>query len=135
MRPETILLLEDNPDSLVILRGVLNNAGFRVLEATDGEEAAEVVRQHRRELSLMISDVVLSGVAGPAIVGKVKRFCPDLPVLYISGHAREELLNRGLLDREELESGENRFLQKPFTSSELKERVAAILSSQSRNRG
>ncbi len=129
MLPETILVLEDNPDSLVVLRSVLNQAGFRVLEATDGEEAIQVCDQHRRDLALMISDVVLTGVTGPAISDQIKRFCPNLPVLYISGHDREELLNRGLLDQEEIQAGEDRFLQKPFSAAELKQRVGAILAS------
>ncbi len=128
MLPKTILVLEDSPESLMVLREVLNQAGFRVLEAGDGNEAIEVCRQHRRDLSLLISDVMLTGITGPATADRIRVLCPDLPILYISGHDRDELLNRGLLDREELHSGEVRFLQKPFTSMELKERVNAIVS-------
>jgi|SRR5579871_580089 len=129
MIPKTILLLEDSPESLSVLREVLNQAGFRVLEAGDSEEAVELCKRHRRDLSLMISDVVLTGVTGPATAERIKLYCPDLPILYISGHGRDELLNRGLLDREETAWGSVRFLQKPFTTGELRNRVNAILNS------
>ncbi|HJT89877.1 MAG TPA: response regulator [Bryobacteraceae bacterium] len=125
MTPASVLVLEDDSNAVSILRAVLNTAGLRVFEAMDGAEASAVCQKYGHEIDLLIVDVVLGDESGPAIVRQIRAVRPFMPVLYISGHDPEDLVRRGLFNRGELAS--TPFLQKPFSASDLKERVDSML--------
>ncbi len=118
---ETVLVVEDDPQVLAVTRRALAQAGYRVLVAGNGGEAIEVVRQEAGPLDLVVTDVVMPGLSGRAVVDALRVGQPGLRALYLSGYSGDAIANRGVL-----EAGIN-FLPKPFTAASLVERVQAIL--------
>jgi PAS domain S-box-containing protein len=118
---ETVLLAED--DDLV--RGmaikVLEKAGYQLLVATDGEQAVNLFEQHGSEIQLVVLDVVMPKLDGPAVVEQIRKVAPDLPVLFCSGYSRS--------------AGETFYtapgtdmLQKPYPPKELLLKIRQMLS-------
>jgi two-component system cell cycle sensor histidine kinase/response regulator CckA len=112
----TILLVEDEKD----LRGLnargLASRGYTVLQAGNGVEAIEVLEKHDGEIDLVVSDVVMPEMDGPALLKELRRRKPDLKIVFVSGYAEEAFAN----NRPE---GQHRFLAKPFS---LKTLVATV---------
>lgn len=105
---ETILLVEDEPAVRASLSFFLRRWGYRVLEACDGDEACELWRQHRGEIALLHTDMVLpAGVTGLELARKMRQDRPGLQVILSSGYS-EELIAPGCLDAQNIT-----FLAKP----------------------
>ena len=119
---ETILLVEDEPSVRSLARRVLVRAGFRVLEAASPTDALRLAEQHSREIKLVLSDVVMPEMSGPALVLELEEMCPGCRVLFISGYTDDEVIGRGL-------GSENMdLLQKPFSAQQLVERVREAIA-------
>jgi signal transduction histidine kinase/CheY-like chemotaxis protein len=116
----TILIAEDEALVRGVVVRVLGSAGYTVIQAQDGEQALEIVRAHRTPIDLVISDVVMARMGGLDLAKQLAVERPSIPVLLISGYNREEML-----DGPPHTIG---FLQKPFTPSELLEKVASLLT-------
>jgi signal transduction histidine kinase/ActR/RegA family two-component response regulator len=121
---ETILLVEDEQAVRSLARRVLVRAGFRVLEATTPTDAMRLAREHFREIRLLLSDVVMPEMSGPALVAKILEVCPTAHVLFISGYTDDDVVGRGL------QNPAMELLQKPFSAQQLVERVRAALDSE-----
>ena len=118
----TILVVEDERSVRTMTRLILERAGYRVVEAAEPDEAREIFRSCASDIDLMISDVVMPGAHGPALFKQLVVDHPALRVLYMSGYTDDEIIRAG-----RLEGGEN-FMEKPFTSQRLLERVREILN-------
>lgn len=118
----TVLLVEDEPTVRSLVRRLLGMQGCQVLEASTGTEALKVVEELKTDLELVLTDVVMPEVGGRLLVERLRQRFPDLPVIYMSGYARDDMLRRG-----ELEPGAL-FLKKPFTAGQLLEHVTAALA-------
>ena len=118
---ETILLVEDESSVRALARRVLVRGGFRVLEAASPSEAIRLAREHAGEVRLVLSDVVMPEMSGPALVNALEGIVPGAPVLFISGYTDDEVLSRGL------GGGNVDLLQKPFSAQQLMERVREAL--------
>ncbi len=118
---ETVLLVEDEVAVRALARRVLVRAGFRVLESNTPRDALNLAREHYREIRLVLSDVVMPEMSGPALVSKVLELCPQARVLYISGYTDDEVIGRGLSTPDML------LLQKPFSAQQLVERVRTAI--------
>ncbi len=116
----TILVVEDEEPVRDVVRRVLERDGCRVLVAADGVEALQVLGPLDGELDLMITDVVMPGVGGAELARRVSSLEPDLPILFMSGYARDEL-SQGV--------AEERLIEKPFTPADLVLKVQEILTS------
>jgi two-component system, cell cycle sensor histidine kinase and response regulator CckA len=112
-RSGTILLLEDEDGVRSLARRVLEQQGHHVLEARDGPEALDLLGRHAADLDLVLSDVIVPEIGTNDLENDLRRHRPDLPILYMSGYSRDEMVERGLVP-----SG-GAFLQKPFTAEEL----------------
>jgi len=110
---ETILLVEDDPSVRRLTTAVLQQHGYRVISASDAEEATSLFLEHRADIGLLLSDVVLPGRSGPQLAAELLRQRPELPVLFISGYAEGPLSEHGRLPEG------TRFLGKPFRSDDL----------------
>jgi two-component system, cell cycle sensor histidine kinase and response regulator CckA len=111
---ETILLVEDEQSLRVLVRNVLTRLGYRVLEATTGNAAMEVWREHQAEIRLLLTDLVMpDGMTGRQLAEEILKQNPKLPVIYSSGYSREAV---GL--DFPLQDGIN-FLSKPFQAAKL----------------
>jgi PAS domain S-box-containing protein len=118
---ETILVVEDENAVRLVAVGSLRKAGYRVLEASNGEEALRVASAHEGAIDLVLTDVLMPGIHGPALVRRLKESRPDVRALYMSGHADDALLHHGILE------GGLSFLEKPFTRNELAKKVRELL--------
>ncbi|MGM0578397.1 MAG: ATP-binding protein [Myxococcota bacterium] len=119
---EVILLVEDEMLVRNLARRVLEQAGYAVLPARDAEEALQAWEGAGDRIELLITDVVMPGLSGPALADRLLEDAPDLPVLFMSGYTPQAVSHHGLLDNE------SAFLQKPFTSDSLLHRVREILT-------
>jgi PAS domain S-box-containing protein len=114
---ETLLLVEDEAMIRKLNRRVLERAGYRVLEASNGVEALSVYRDHADDIDLMILDVVMPRMGGYEFYDRIASTRGARPVLYTSGNAR-----RGGA------SGERTpMLAKPYKEAQLLEMVRAAL--------
>ena len=117
----TILLVEDEDAVRDFAVRALTMRGYQVLDASGGEEALDIVREHDGSIDLLISDVVMPGMEGPALLKAVREIMPDLRVIFISGYAEEAFRNSP--DKPE----DFHFLPKPFSLKQLTSKVKEVL--------
>jgi DNA-binding response OmpR family regulator len=118
---ETILLVEDQAEVRAVSRAALTRHGYRVLEASYGEEALAIALRDDAAIDLMLTDVVMPGMSGRELATRVLAHRPGLRVLFASGYAEDVIAHHGVL-----ESGVA-FIQKPFAADGLLRRVRALL--------
>lgn len=117
---ETILVVEDEAALRQKVGEVLENAGYQVLVAGDGDQALQLALREARGIHLLLTDVVMPELSGPRLVERLLTLRPDTKVLYMSGYpnAGDESID--------LQSQPN-FIQKPFTREKLLRRVREAL--------
>jgi len=109
----TVLLVEDEEAVLAFAARALRKKGYTVLEAQSGEGALAVMADRGEPVDLLITDVVMPEMEGPALVERIREIQPDVRVIYISGYAQDSF--RARLDDTRGAS----FLPKPFTLKQL----------------
>jgi CheY-like chemotaxis protein len=117
---ETILVVEDEPAVRRLAVLSLQARGYTVLEASSGGEALELVAGLSIPIDALVSDVVMPGLSGPQLAERLRRQCPTLRLLLMSGHVEASVLP------DIAESGVA-FLPKPFTPERLARRVREVL--------
>jgi len=118
---ETVLLVEDEDMVRNLVRDMLVQAGYTVLEARHGAEAVRVCEQYGAPIHLVVTDVVMPEMGGTELVHRITRMRPQMKSLYISGYTDDALIRQGVR-REEVS-----FLHKPFTRQVLTHKVRDIL--------
>jgi PAS domain S-box-containing protein len=118
---ELLLVVEDDPYVRAVTVRTLGEAGYRLLVAASGQEALALLGLQSSPLDLAVTDVVMPGMSGRALVEELRRRQPSLRALYLSGYSGDALARHGVLD-EGIE-----FLPKPFTPDALLARVRAVL--------
>jgi signal transduction histidine kinase/CheY-like chemotaxis protein len=116
-----ILLVEDQPAIRAVADRILRRAGHHVLTAESAEVALKISAQHQGPLELLVTDVVMPGMDGPALAARLARLRPEMQTLFMSGYSGEHGL---ALDH--LEGGAA-FLAKPFTPAQLIAAVTGLL--------
>ena len=119
---ETLMLVEDETQVRDLGVRMLEQLGYKVLAAADGEEALNVSRAHPGKISLLVTDVVMPNMSGKKVADALLSSRPDLRVLYLSGYTENTIGHHGVLD-----SGVD-FLTKPFTREALARKIREILS-------
>jgi len=119
---ETVLLVEDAHALRELARELLEAGGYTVLEAANGADAISLAEKHPGPIHLLLSDVVMPGMNGPELAGKIIGGRPDTKVLYMSGYTGDALPVRELLN-----SGAA-LLHKPFTGLSLATKVREVLA-------
>jgi two-component system cell cycle sensor histidine kinase/response regulator CckA len=114
---ETVLLVEDELGVRRLAKRILDDAGYRVLEATDGDEAETLFAQDTDSIDLLVTDVIMPGCGGPELLGRLQVRAPGLRVLYMSGYTEQSAAHRAGIARG------LPFLQKPFTAAQLVRQV------------
>jgi CheY-like chemotaxis protein len=119
---ETILLVEDEPAVRLLIRNVLTQHGYRVLEASCGAEALSICESYQGPVHLVLTDVVMPGLKGPELVDRLRRRIPHARILYISGYTDNAI--------EYFRNAEhnNAFLAKPFSLDEVLKKVREVLT-------
>ena len=118
----TILLVEDEPALRVVLRRALVGAGYAVLEAANGADALVVSGAHPGTIELLLTDVLMPRMSGPALAAQLTGSRPETAVLFMSGYPDDAIMRHGVL-----EAG-TEFLGKPFSTATLLLRVEALLA-------
>jgi two-component system, cell cycle sensor histidine kinase and response regulator CckA len=118
---ERILLVEDEDFVRSFSARALRATGYEVLEADSGEQALEVLDEEDDRIDLMISDVVMPEMDGPALLGKVRERIPGLKVIFVSGYA-EENVRQDIADDRSVE-----FLAKPYSLDQINTKVKEVL--------
>ncbi|HTV89362.1 MAG TPA: PAS domain-containing protein [Stellaceae bacterium] len=121
----TILLVEDEDPVRIFGARALRNKGYKVLEATSGEGALEMIADGAENIDLLITDVVMPRMDGPALIKKVRETHPDLKVIFISGYTEDNFRQR--LDSD----SEIHFLPKPFSLKQLAGKVKEVINGES----
>ncbi len=118
---EVALVVEDEDMVRVLTRRFIEEAGFRVLEARNGEEALELIAREKVTPSLLLTDVIMPKVAGPLLVQRLRATYPLLPVLYVSGYPADIVDSRITLGPLE------RLVAKPYSRETLLAAVVEVL--------
>jgi two-component system cell cycle sensor histidine kinase/response regulator CckA len=117
--PKTILLVEDDKATLMVLRKMLQQEGYRVLSANGGEEGLTIATQ-QQNLDLLVTDVIMPKLNGTELAKRIRAARPELPVLFISG----------LMQAAGVLGGQHRnqaFLSKPIVQEQLATKVQRLL--------
>lgn len=120
---ETILLVEDEPAILKITAMMLNKLGYTVIVAGTPDEAIRLAHDHRGQIDLLITDVVMPEMNGKCLAKRLLSIHPDLKCLFISGYTADVIANHGIL-----ETGVS-FIGKPFRKVALAAKVREVLGS------
>lgn len=120
---ETILLVEDEDLVRNLIREILTDAGYTVLDAPNGKEALEICESYPDPIDLMLTDLVMPGISGIELKKRVSIARPGLRVLLMSGYTDESLTLEGDLDTEE------DFIEKPFTPESITLKIREVLDS------
>jgi PAS domain S-box-containing protein len=118
---ETILLVEDEEDVRVLIRQILHECGYHVLDAPQGDEAVRRAGQYGGRIDLLVTDVVMPQLGGRGVAERLQQLHPELKVLYLSGYTDDAVVRHGVLEKN------MPFLQKPFSPAALAQRVREVL--------
>ncbi len=113
---ETILLAEDEAGIRAMTRAYLEGLGYRVLEAANGTEAITLAKEYRGTIDLVLTDVMMPGTRGDAVVKAIRQDRPEVQSIFISGFAEGAGIDRSL-----------EILEKPFEFPDLAHRIRALL--------
>jgi PAS domain S-box-containing protein len=121
---ETVLVAEDEPTLLKLIRMMLEELGYTVLTASSPEEAMQLAREHASEIRLLITDVVMPEMSGRDLAERLLALYPHFKSLFMSGYTADIISSHGVLDEKVS------FLQKPFSIDDLAEKVREALERQ-----
>jgi CheY-like chemotaxis protein len=110
---ETVLLVEDERIVREVAKSILSKHGYRVLEAASADQALSLCETHGGSIALLLTDVVMPGLSGPALAQRIRARHPGMSLVYMSGYTADTALDLASCD-----SGAA-FLQKPFTPATL----------------
>ena len=119
-----ILLVEDEDMVRLVAQRALLRAGHEVVTASDGEEGLEQLRgalAAGQPFDLVVSDVMMPVMDGPAMARAIRTIAPDMPVLFMSGYAEAQL-------RSEIDEPDMHFLAKPFNVAQIAAKVKQVIA-------
>jgi two-component system, cell cycle sensor histidine kinase and response regulator CckA len=120
------MVVEDDELVRKVLVRALTETGFQALPAASGTEALDIAVREEQAVDAVITDLAMPGIGGRELADRLESLRPGVPVLFVSGHADDEVARRGLLD-----PGQP-FLQKPFDPDVIAVKVRELLDGKSR---
>jgi PAS domain S-box-containing protein len=118
---ETVLFVDDEDMILNVSRDIIEKLGYKVLIAKSGKEAIKIYKKRRKEIGIIIMDMIMPEMGGGELFNKLKKINPDVKVLLSSGYDVNGLANK-ILSR-----GCNGFIQKPYKIKDLSQKIRKIL--------
>jgi CheY-like chemotaxis protein len=119
---ETVLLAEDEQDVREVAREFLESGGYTVLEASNGSDALRVAASHGRTIDLLVTDMVMPGMTGQELAGRLQQKHPGLRAIYMSGYSEHAAAEAAQGD------ASLRLLTKPFSRSAILRLVRQTLN-------
>lgn len=117
----TILLVEDEPTILEMSRSMLQMFGYTVISAESPQKALKLSLEHKGEIDLLITDVIMPEMNGRELSKKIISHHPGVKCLFMSGYTAEVIAYQGVIDED------MNFIQKPFTMKTLGEKVKTVI--------
>ncbi len=118
---ETILVVEDDEDLRSYLSEILRGLEYRLLVASSGSAALEIISSQQERIDLLLTDIVMPGMDGRQLADEARKMLPELKVLYMTGYSRNAVIHQGRLDE-----GVD-LLQKPVSQAELAHKIRMVL--------
>src|SRR5208283_2682292 len=118
---ETILLTEDNEEVRVLSKKVLEEFGYKVIDAVDGEDAINKFKENKDSIQLILIDVIMPKKSGKEAIDEIRKIKPGVKVLFTSGYTSDIVSRKGIL-----EEGVD-FISKPVTPYKLLAKIREIL--------
>ncbi len=122
---ETILIVEDEESLRQYIIDVLLPCGYNIISAENGEKALKISSEYKKEINLLLTDVIMPGINGKELADKLLKERPSIKVVFMSGYTDDVIVHHGVLD-----DGIN-LLQKPVRSGILKQKIRNVLDSPS----
>jgi PAS domain S-box-containing protein len=116
-----ILLAEDSDSARIMMKDILEEFGYVVLAARDGQEALELYHLHRETIDLLFLDVMMPKLKGREVYDAVRGIDPTIKALFCSGYDDEKVHRQGGLTNDMF------YLSKPFTPKELLMKIHEVL--------
>ena len=117
---ETVLVVEDDPSLCELVVALLEESGYKVLEATDAKEAIDIARK-KKNIHLLLTDVIMPGMSGSELAKQLSKVRPNIKVLFMSGYSGDLVASHGILE------AATNLVEKPFTKHALLSKVRAVL--------
>ncbi|MGH7164566.1 MAG: ATP-binding protein [Nitrospiraceae bacterium] len=118
---ETVLLVEDEEMVRSFVRHILQQQGYQVLTATNGEEGLQISKGYQGRIDILLTDVVMPGMSGREMADRLTAQRPGLKVLFMSGYTESAIVHHGVMDPGVA------FLPKPFTGDTLAHKLSEML--------
>ena len=119
---ELILIVEDEAALRTLAALMLEKLGYRTIQAANGEEAISMVEGEVLRPQLILTDVVMPGMSGRALIDRLRQSHPKVRVIFMSGYTDDSVADHGVID------ADTAFLQKPFSMGDLAALVRSTLS-------
>jgi CheY-like chemotaxis protein len=116
-----VLVVEDDDAARGLWQEMLEALGYRVLTASNGEDALETAAAHSGRVDVLLTDVVMPRTGGRELAERLTQVRPGLRVIFMSGYTADTMLRQGIAD-----TGRP-FLQKPFTAQQLAKKIRDTL--------
>ena len=121
----TILVVEDKQQVRSVIVDTLEHLGYAVLEASNGDHALEVARNHTGTIDLLLADIVMPGMHGDEVARRFREIRPEIRVLFMSGYTKKSVAD------ELVSTSDAAFIAKPFSLPELTEKLRSVLDGDS----
>ena len=121
---ETLLLVEDEPSLRDVTAQILRRLGYKVHVASGGPEALELAREHRGEIQLLLTDMIMPGMDGWTLARTLRAENPELKIVFVSGYSGDFMTRHGIQE----ESVD--LLPKPFRRDTLADKIREVLDRQ-----
>jgi two-component system, cell cycle sensor histidine kinase and response regulator CckA len=118
----TVLVVDDEEMVRHLAARMLSLAGYKVLEARDGQEAVKLLQRGSQRIGVVLTDLAMPGIGGRRLGETIASCWPQVRVLYMSGFPAQRMVHEGALDPN------HPFIQKPFTSEQLGRGVRELLA-------
>jgi len=113
--------VEDDLSLRKLVCKVIDQYGYQVLEAANGEKALKVAGEHDGPIHLLITDVVMPKMSGREVADSLQSLRPEVKVLYMSGYTDSTISHHGVLEKD------TNFIEKPFTPEGLALKVREVM--------
>lgn len=118
---ETVLVVEDDETLRKLVIALLEGAGYKVLQAADGQAAIQLIRNSEQHVDLLLTDMLMPAMSGIELSTELRKLRPNLKILLMSGYAGD------LLARYRVAESEIMLVEKPFTRHGLLSRIRTVL--------